>query len=241
MKLYVNPDVTLDTLRHIADDMGLQIYYPEADEGVMKAGKNKGCRRLNFTLRPITGRPFAEGTKSKQWQKVNNAPFQSGMGWRNDGRRNVHAVCFHGHWHFMKRVFDLDPRAKFVTGLDTWDGIDDFMQRAEASGMRNMGSIVYPEQYREQCDCDLNGGYILGSGRPETETLHPDREEGGVRVFTMKHSMIRACPHLIMVPEHYRVDGTCRCDDPTHTEMADWEYKWNGVQWVGTDYNNEEE
>jgi hypothetical protein len=114
------------------------------------------------------------------------------------------------------------------------------MERAEASGMRNIGSIMYPLQYREACDCDLNGGYILGSGRPETETLHPVSDEGGVRTFVMQHSMIRACPHLIMVPQHYRADGTCRCDDPTHTEMAEWEYTWNGVQWVGDNYNNEE-
>jgi hypothetical protein len=232
MKLYVNPDVTLDTLRHIADDMGLQIYYPEADEGVMKAGKNKGCRRLNFTIRPIAGRPFAEGTKSKQWQKVNAAPHQSGMGWRKDGRRNVHAVCFHGHWHFMKRVFDLDPAAKFVTGLDTWDGLDDFMERAEHSGMRNMGSMMYPEQYREQCDCDLNGGYILGSGRPVKQ---PVRVSNGVKTFVMQHTEIRNCPHVIMVPEHYYEDGGCRCTDPDHLSMAEWGYEWNGERWINPD------
>jgi hypothetical protein len=241
MKLYVTPDVTLDTLRGIADDMGITLYYPEEDDGVMKSGKFKGQRRMRFTLRPDKTGAKVEGTRSKQWQLVRENPFGSrGMGVRGDGRRNVHAICFHGHWHFMRRVFDLDPAARFVTGFDVWAGEADFMERAEASGMRNIGSIMYPLQYREACDCDLNGGYILGSGRPETETLHPVSNQGGVTTYVMSHSMIRACPHVIMVPSHYRADGTCRCDDPTHTEMAEWEYKWNGVQWVGTGYNNEE-
>jgi hypothetical protein len=36
-----------------------------------------------------------------------------------------------------------------------------------------------------------------------------------------------------MVPEHYRDDNSCRCDDESHTEMAEWGYKWNGEQWEG--------
>lgn len=41
---------------------------------------------------------------------------------------------------------------------------------------------------------------------------------------------IRACPHLIMTPEHYRKEeqfSRCRCDDPDHDEMADWGYTWD--------------
>lgn len=34
------------------------------------------------------------------------------------------------------------------------------------------------------------------------------------------------CPHLILVASHYRVDGSCRCDDPTERAMmiAEWGY-----------------
>ncbi len=42
---------------------------------------------------------------------------------------------------------------------------------------------------------------------------------------------IKACPHLIMVPEHFRDDGTCRCDDPEHTEMVDAGYEWRDGAW----------
>jgi hypothetical protein len=39
------------------------------------------------------------------------------------------------------------------------------------------------------------------------------------------------CPHLIWVPEHYREDGTCRCDDPDHAVMASWGYEWKDGAW----------
>ncbi len=44
----------------------------------------------------------------------------------------------------------------------------------------------------------------------------------------IKQSDIGRCPHRIMVSEHYRKNGTCRCDDPKHTEMREWGYTWNG-------------
>jgi hypothetical protein len=45
---------------------------------------------------------------------------------------------------------------------------------------------------------------------------------------------IKACPHFIMVAEHYRDDNTCRCNDPKHKEMHEWGYEWDSdkQQWV---------
>jgi hypothetical protein len=45
-------------------------------------------------------------------------------------------------------------------------------------------------------------------------------------VREIKQSDIGKCPHFIMVPEHYRADGSCRCDDPT-SNMAEWGYVWS--------------
>jgi hypothetical protein len=39
------------------------------------------------------------------------------------------------------------------------------------------------------------------------------------------------CPHFIMVEEHYRQDGSCRCNDPSHVEMSEWEYTWKDGRW----------
>ena len=46
-------------------------------------------------------------------------------------------------------------------------------------------------------------------------------------------SAIQACPHYIMVAEHYRADNSCRCDDPWHYhEMQAWGYTWDGSAWI---------
>ena len=45
-------------------------------------------------------------------------------------------------------------------------------------------------------------------------------------VTIMKHGDLRKCPFVIFMPEHYRVDGSCKCDDPTHQAkmVAEWGY-----------------
>jgi hypothetical protein len=60
-------------------------------------------------------------------------------------------------------------------------------------------------------------------------TLSPDGSMSNVRMI--KQSDITKCPHIIMMQEHFRDDGTCRCDDISHTEMKEWGYEWNGEKW----------
>lgn len=55
-------------------------------------------------------------------------------------------------------------------------------------------------------------------------TLKPDGTMHGVRVI--KRSDIAKCPHYILVPDHYREDGSCKCDDVEHRVMMirEWGY-----------------
>jgi hypothetical protein len=59
--------------------------------------------------------------------------------------------------------------------------------------------------------------------------------EGGTfsvrHVRTIQQSSIGNCPHFIFDPGHYREDETCRCNDPSHTDMAEWGYAWDGNSW----------
>lgn len=50
----------------------------------------------------------------------------------------------------------------------------------------------------------------------------------------LKQSDMLKCPHCIMVPEHYRDDGSCKCNDPSATIMLEWGYVWSyeKQQWV---------
>lgn len=53
---------------------------------------------------------------------------------------------------------------------------------------------------------------------------------GGKPVDTeIVHNEPRRCPHAIFVGEHYRANGSCRCDDPSATVMAEWGYVWNSA------------
>lgn len=52
-----------------------------------------------------------------------------------------------------------------------------------------------------------------------------------MKIRTIKQSDIAACPHCIFVPEHYRDDGSCRCNDETHKQMHEWGYRWSDGQW----------
>lgn len=45
-------------------------------------------------------------------------------------------------------------------------------------------------------------------------------------IRTIRQADMLACPHVIMVPSHYREDGSCKCDDPQERAMMirEWEY-----------------
>jgi hypothetical protein len=58
-------------------------------------------------------------------------------------------------------------------------------------------------------------------------------------IRTIKQSDMLRCPHYIMMPDHYRDDGTCRCNDKGHTEMHEWGYMWSGTEWIASPEENE--
>lgn len=70
--------------------------------------------------------------------------------------------------------------------------------------------------------------------------LNPDGSESDFR--EIKQSDLLKCPHVILVAEHYRPDGSCRCDDPEHKDMQTWGYVWDaGVRlWVDSDEGEDE-
>ena len=51
-------------------------------------------------------------------------------------------------------------------------------------------------------------------------------------VYTMKQTDVHNCPHYIMMPNHYRDDGTCKCNELGHQDMLALGYVWDGKSWV---------
>ena len=58
----------------------------------------------------------------------------------------------------------------------------------------------------------------------ELEMVGGKLVEKNVRVISQ--SSIGSCPFVIMVADHYREDGTCKCDDHDEQEMMinEWGY-----------------
>jgi hypothetical protein len=52
-------------------------------------------------------------------------------------------------------------------------------------------------------------------------------QEKKPRVVLIKQSDILKCPFCIIDMDHYREDGSCKCNDPEHRAfmIANWEYK----------------
>lgn len=53
-------------------------------------------------------------------------------------------------------------------------------------------------------------------------------------VRQIKQSDISKCPFVILVPEHYRADGSCKCDDADERKrmIEEWDYTekmFNGI------------
>jgi hypothetical protein len=52
-------------------------------------------------------------------------------------------------------------------------------------------------------------------------TLHPDGTLTNQR--SLPKAAVAACPQYILVPEHYREDNTCRCDEGHYDdETGEW-------------------
>jgi hypothetical protein len=60
-----------------------------------------------------------------------------------------------------------------------------------------------------------------------TEFGKLDKDGNYTRVCTLSQAAMMKCPHCIMVPEHYRDDDTCKCNDPNEVVMKKWGYRWN--------------
>lgn len=59
--------------------------------------------------------------------------------------------------------------------------------------------------------------------------LNPDGRVSDVK--QIRASDMARCPHTIFASEHYRFDGTCKCNDENEIVMREWGYEWKEGQW----------
>lgn len=123
--------------------------------------------------------------------------------------RRINAVCWHGHKAFYDKLYTEYPQAKVRTAVARFDGVEDY--RAKVMGVPHF-------QPGYSCACPSEHHVQFG-------TLHPDGSMTGVRFI--KQADMQRCPFFIIGAEHYRDDGSCRCDDAEHRKMMirEWKYK----------------
>lgn len=75
--------------------------------------------------------------------------------WRRRGHtgRRIWAVCYHGHYAFMRMVFERSPDAEIRTSMARYVGRADFERKALGVGDRNIGNRWNPLSLNNACDC----------------------------------------------------------------------------------------
>jgi len=142
----------------------------------------------------------------------------------------VSALCWHGFRHVMRNWFLINSDTVIITGQARYNGSVHFELVHGATGDKNIGSRAYPMRYRDACNCDS-----LDNAPIHFADLHHDNGQTyETNVRYISQNSIKRCPHFIMVPEHYRPDETCKCNDKNETVMGEWGYRWNDKKgiWV---------
>lgn len=202
-------------LEGIALDLGLEI----------ENGRSKG-RAYAFRLCPPSSRSRYARVSPNPWGKP----------------RHIKACCYHAFRDYIGRAFQQGATRVQSTGGD-WRSLDAFKADLSRLHSQNVGSQMYPASMGELCRCEAYGIDIRpGGGAFDCETwarvsqdhrvqfsrAEPDGE-GGVRIVnvaSIRQADIARCPFAIMVPAHYRPDGSCKCDDPAEQAMMikEWGY-----------------
>ncbi len=74
-------------------------------------------------------------------------------GRRSHSGRCIAAACWHAHRDVMKEIFKRAPDALLITAMARYDGKQDFYYSFPGTGESNIGSMVFPLQMQDACDC----------------------------------------------------------------------------------------
>lgn len=186
-----------DEIRSLAHELGIKIH---GDYG-LSGGISKDGRAWNFRL--ALGDEKRE--KNRKYQRTSTSYYGNG--------RRVAAVCWHGHRDFMRAILARDPEARIKTAYADYRGAQDFEDSFGNTGYKNVGSMMNPVFAKDACTCSHDEWDV-------------DASINGTYAVRIPQSMIRECPFVILNPEHYRADGSCKCDDAAERTFMrlEWGY-----------------
>jgi len=130
--------------------------------------------------------------------------------------RHTPNASWEAHRDVLREIFRLIPDAVIETRMATYKGADGFEATFPATASINIGSQMRPATMPS-----------LSVEKPSTVEFATLQRDGSLTdVRHIAHDDIRRCPFTIMVAEHYRPDGSCKCDDPAERKkmIREWGY-----------------
>jgi len=85
--------------------------------------------------------------------------------------RRSQFACAHAYGFLMVQVFVRSPTARIQTAKTTYRGAADFLEQYESMFYRNVGSLMCPLYYCDECECDTND---IGADELEDTRLYAD-------------------------------------------------------------------
>jgi len=105
-------------------------------------------------------------------------------------------------------------------------------QRIVRSAVQSAGwecEEVYGPDARVRYEEKPSQGWHPNPSKGERTRLVLDGTPTEVTVTALGRPALLGCPWVIFSPSHYRLDGSCRCDDPNDEVCSDPD---NGYSWV---------
>lgn len=184
----------------------------------LKLALNEVSRKYNHNIRFVY-EPESMNEKRNRWRfrlRVEDS-HKAGHSYGLDGKRHSVAACWHVHGDFFDCLMNIQTKAVIqsrnsVITNESGNWVD-----------YNCGSIMYPAMASTKCDCGRSIGKIefgtLKMNDAGTKLVEAD-------IKTIKCSDIAKCKFFIMVPSHYRDNGSCKCSNAEHRAMMikEWEY-----------------
>src|SRR4051812_26430377 len=151
-------NVTEEDIRAAASAAQVAIHSDWNGNGITRAGKTErsplAFRLALGTVRVEEGRqPGSRKPYPLIWQRASASYFEA----QKEEPRRVAAVCWHGHYAFMRYLLALRPDARIKTAFADYRGLAAFLWQAPDTGTRNIGAPIMPVAMEDACYCREHG------------------------------------------------------------------------------------
>lgn len=137
--------ITLEDVLDVLEDVSTQCY---GGNVTVRTSSDTDWKRKRGTS---TTRPLCALTLRTRSSRGRGAWIRTTF--EGKDRRTI-AACWHVHRDFLATLFDRYPTARVSTAFADYRGREDFLEKFEATGWKNVGSMMYPMSASQCCDCN---------------------------------------------------------------------------------------